>query len=75
MEIVTLSLFLIALVACVFTGANILYALAAGYVIFFGYGLAKHFTSAQLLTMTQKGILTVKNILIVFMLIGMITAA
>lgn len=74
MEIVTLSLFLIALVACVFTGANILYALAAGYVIFFGYGLAKHFTSAQLLTMTQKGILTVKNILIVFMLIGMITA-
>ena len=74
MEIMTLSLFLLALVACVLTGANILYALAAGYVIFFSYGLAKRFTPRQLLFMTQKGILTVKNILIVFVLIGMITA-
>jgi uncharacterized protein (DUF58 family) len=43
MEVMTIILFLLALAACVITGASILYALLAGYVIFFAYGLWKNF--------------------------------
>jgi NhaC family Na+:H+ antiporter len=44
MEVMTIILFLLALAACVITGASILYALLAGYVIFFAYGLWKKFS-------------------------------
>jgi NhaC family Na+:H+ antiporter len=74
MEVMTIVLFLLALAACVITGASILYALLAGYVIFFAYGLWKKFSPSALLHMTWSGIVTVKNILIVFLLIGMISA-
>jgi NhaC family Na+:H+ antiporter len=74
MEVMTIILFLLALAACVITGASILYALLAGYVIFFAYGLWKGFSPYELLRMTWSGISTVKNILIVFLLIGMISA-
>ena len=74
MELATIVLFLLALGVCVFTGASILYALVAGYIIFFGYGLVKKFRPAELLKMSWEGVATVKNILIVFILIGMITA-
>ena len=74
MELATIVLFLLALGVCVFTGASILYALVAGYIIFFCYGLVKKFRSTELLKMSWEGVATVKNILIVFILIGMITA-
>ena len=74
MELTAIVLFLLALGVCVVSGASILYALVAGYIIFFGYGLLRHFTPAALLKMSWDGVATVKNILIVFILIGMITA-
>ena len=74
MELTAIVLFLLALGVCVVSGASILYALVAGYIIFFGYGLLRHFTPVALLKMSWDGVATVKNILIVFILIGMITA-
>ena len=74
MDFLTLGLFVLALFMCVLTGASILYALLAGYVLFFCYGLYKGLSAPELFRLTLKGILTVKNILMVFVLIGMITA-
>lgn len=59
---------------CIVSGVNILYALVAGYVIFCLYGLKRGHSLFELLQMSLSGVRTVKNILIIFVLIGMITA-
>lgn len=74
LEIITIGLFTAVLMGCILTGASIVYALAAGYVIFCAYGLKKGHRLKALLRMSASGIRTVKNILIIFLLIGMITA-
>lgn len=74
MESITIGLFVAVLLGCIVSGASILYALAAGYVIFCLYGLKKGHSLLKLLQMSLSGIRTVKNILIIFVLIGMITA-
>ncbi|MBR2489879.1 MAG: sodium:proton antiporter [Ruminiclostridium sp.] len=52
----------------------ILWALLGGYLLFFAYGLLKGHSPRDLLAMSWEGLRTVKTILFLFLLIGMITA-
>ncbi len=74
METAVLTLFALSLVGCIASGAPILAALAVGFILFFGYGLGKHYSAGQVLGMAASGVLTVKNILVIFCMIGMMTA-
>ncbi|MEG0936211.1 MAG: Na+/H+ antiporter NhaC family protein [Clostridia bacterium] len=74
MEALTLTLFCLALASCVLLNFSIVYALIAGFFIFCLYGARKGFSARQLGQMALSGIATVKNILLVFLLIGMLTA-
>ena len=74
MEFLTLGLFCALLIACIITGRSILYALLAGLVLFSLYGKKKGYTWKQIGRMAWRGVTKVKNILITFVLIGMLTA-
>lgn len=74
MEWITLGLFCGGLLLCVILDISILYALTAGLLIFMLYGRKKGFSWVELAEMALSGVKTVKNILITFMLIGMLTA-
>ena len=73
-EISVLSLFAAALVVCIGYDISILIALVFGFFLFFGYGLFKKHTVKEMAGLAFSGIRTVKNILITFLLIGIITA-
>lgn len=73
-ERITLSLFLLGLVACILGGFQILYALAFGLLCFVVYGLLKKYTLRQMGCMMLDGIRGAKNILIIFLLIGVLTS-
>ena len=74
MEWITLGLFCAGLLLCIVLDLSILYALVAGLVIFMLYGRFKGFSWRELVEMALSGVKTVKNILITFVLIGMLTA-
>ena len=74
LELFILLLFSVSLIICVILHYSILYALIFGYVLFFAFGLTKGKTWKDMLRYSFRGILTVKNILIIFVLIGSITA-
>lgn len=74
MELMVLSLFCGGLLACILLDLSILYALGAGLGMFLLYGKGKGFSWKELAGMALSGIRTVKNILIAFVLIGMLTA-
>ena len=74
MELAVLGIFTTALLLCIVLNYSILYALAFGYCLFFTYGLIKKYKITEILGMSWKGVKTVKNILITFIFIGMITA-
>ena len=74
MEWMVLGLFCAGLLLCIVLDFSILYALAAGLVLFWLYGRYKGFSWGELLDMSLSGVKTVKNILITFVLIGMLTA-
>lgn len=74
MEFLVLGLFCLSLILCITTDISILVALLFGLVLFWCYGLKKGFTMTNLAKMSLKGISTVKNILITFLLIGVMTA-
>lgn len=74
LEAGVLGSFIAALAVCIFTGKSILYALLAGYLIFSCYALKKGNRPAEVFRMSLSGIRTVKNILMIFGLIGLITA-
>lgn len=74
MELLTLGLFCLGLLLCIILKVSILYALAAGLVLFLLYGRRKGFSWRELVDMSISGVKTVKNILITFLLIGMLTA-
>ncbi len=74
LELCILLLFSVGLIICVILHYSILYALIFGYVLFFAFGLIKGKTWKEMLRYSFRGILTVKNILIIFVLIGCITA-
>lgn len=74
LEGAVLLLFVAGLFCCIITGWSILWALAAGWLIFCAYGLKKGCRPQSLLRMSVSGVKTVKNILITFVLIGVLTA-
>ncbi|AIW89009.1 MULTISPECIES: Na+/H+ antiporter NhaC family protein [unclassified Treponema] len=74
LELCILLLFSVSLIICVILDYSILYALIFGYALFFTFGLIKGKTWKDMLCYSFRGILTVKNILIIFILIGSITA-
>ena len=74
LEGIVLLAFIAALAGCVFTGASVLWALAGGYLIFCTYGLIRKHSLAELGKMSLSGVKTVRNILMIFGLIGFITA-
>lgn len=74
LEFFTLILFCLFLLFCLIFDFSILYALIAGLILFLLYGKRKGFSWNDLFLMTLTGIKTVKNILITFLLIGMLTA-
>ena len=73
-EISILSLFAVALVFCIGYDISILIALVFGFFLFFGYGLFQKHSVREMAVMAFSGVKTVKNILITFVLIGIITA-
>ena len=73
-EIGVLSLFAGALILCIGYDISILIALVFGFFLFFGYGLYKKHTAKEMAALAVSGIRTVNNILITFVLIGIITA-
>lgn len=75
MEILTLALFCAVLLICVILDASVLYALAAGLVIFCAYAKIKKHSFKAILKMIFDGIKTSKNVLIVFLIVGMLTAS
>ena len=74
MEIVILGAFCLSLLVCITADISIIWALLFGLVLFWCYGLKKGFSLTSLFKMSLAGISTVKNILITFMLIGVMTA-
>ena len=74
MELLTLSLFCLALLACLISGVSILFALAAGLVLFLLFGRRKGFSWGELFSIARTGVFSARNILITFILIGMLTA-
>ena len=73
-SIIIISLFSLSLIVCLFLNFSVVYALIIGYIIFISYGLIKGYNLKVLVKKSFEGMLTVKNILLVFILIGMITA-
>ena len=73
-SIITILLFSMSLIVCLFLNFSVVYALIIGYIIFISYGLIKGYNLKVLVKKSFEGMLTVKNILLVFILIGMITA-
>ena len=74
LEGIVFALFAMGLFGCVFADFSILYALLFGYALFFGYGLYRNHSIHEMLVFSYTGIHSVKNILITFLLIGIITA-
>ncbi len=74
MELITVVVFCILLLACISWNLSILYALAAGLLLFLLYGRRKGFLWVELKDMALSGLKTVKNMLLTFLLIGMMTA-
>ena len=75
LEFCILLLFSVSLIICVILHYSILYALIFGYILFFAFGLIKGETWKKMFRYSFHGILTVKNILIIFILIGSIGSA
>lgn len=73
-ETIVLAVFAAALFLCIGLDISILAALVFGFFLFFGYGIYKKHTAREMASLAFSGIKTVKNILVTFVLIGMITA-
>ncbi len=74
MELGFLLAFSLTLIGCVAARIPILYALGAGYFLFFTYALLKERSVLSVLKMSVNGIRTAKNVLLTFVLIGLLTA-
>lgn len=74
LEILVLSAFVTILMVCVVLDVSIVYALSIGYMIFYFYGVKRGFGAKNVFMMSVNGVKTVKNLLITFLLIGVVTA-
>ncbi len=70
----TLGLFCAGLLLCILFDFSVLYALGFGLLLFLLYGRLRRFSWEELLRMAWDGVRTVRNILITFLLIGILTA-
>jgi len=75
MNIASICVFLAGLVCCIVSGASILWALGAGFVIFSGLALARVRSMRAVWGMWLDGVRTVANILSIFVFIGMLTGS
>ncbi|AAL95174.1 sodium:proton antiporter [Fusobacterium nucleatum subsp. nucleatum ATCC 25586] len=73
-SIIVILLFSLSLIVCLLLKYSVVYALIIGYLIFISYGFMKGHNLIVLIKKSFEGVLTVKNILLVFIFIGMITA-
>ena len=74
MEKLVLGLFCAGLVVCVIGGFSILYALGFGLLLFMSCGRYKGLGFGTLIRTAAEGVLMARNILITFLLIGILTA-
>lgn len=74
MELFVLVSFCVILLGCIFLDISILYALLIGLCLFLGYGRYKKVEWKELIFLSIQGIRTIKNILMTFTLIGILTA-
>ncbi len=75
MEFALIALFCSFLALCVATDHSVLYAMCAGFALFFGYGLARGCGAQPLARAAWKGVRLVGPVIFIFLLIGMISAA
>ena len=73
-ELGVISAFAVSLMICIGFDISILAALVFGFFLFYGYGLYRKHAPGEMVSLAFSGIKTVKNILITFILIGIITA-
>lgn len=73
-ELMTLGIFLLGLSICIIGGFDILYALVLGSFCFNFYSFRKGFSLREIAGMMAEGIIKVKKILMIFTLIGFLTA-
>ncbi len=74
LEKLILGLFCGGLAVCIILNISVLYALIFGFFLFLAYGKGRGYSWNHLLHMSLSGLGTTKNILEVFVLIGMLTA-
>ncbi len=74
MDIAVLVLFSVILLLCVIADVSVLYAMLAGYFVFSFYALYRKYKIKDVLKMSLDGANTAKNILVTFVLIGILTA-
>lgn len=74
MEWIILGLFCAGLLTCLIGSFSVLYALGFGLLLFWYYGMRKGFGPKELLRMSLQGVKTVRTILLMFALIGVLTA-
>ncbi len=74
MEYLVFGIFIAVLLTCVFIQTSLILPLAIGYLLFFFYGLYKGISAKELLLVSWQKIRSIGTILIVFTLIGSLTA-
>ena len=74
LELLTFALFIAAIVGSLVSSVSILFPLLFGYFLFVGYGVVKGHGVWNMVRMSFQGVRKVKNLLIVFGLIGIMTA-
>lgn len=73
LEFLAIGIFVAGLAVCVGTGISVLYALLFGLAVFCLYAWKRDFSIKEIGAMLWEGIRKVKNILIIFVLIGCLT--
>lgn len=74
MDIAVLVLFSAVLLLCVIADVSVVYAMLVGYLVFSFYALYRGFKIKDILKMSLDGVNVAKNILVTFMLIGILTS-
>ena len=74
MQYIILGIFILSLGICVVGNLSILYALLLGMFLFMFYAYKIGFNKREIFNMLMEGVLKIKNILIIFGLIGILTA-
>ena len=74
MELLVLLAFTMVLMICIALDVSLVLALAIGYGIFFSYAKIKGHSVKAIVDMSISGVKTVKNMLITFIMIGVVTA-